>query len=90
MTCRGQCLEGLGGLGAPGLQFEEIRWWCQAACEGPVLLAEELQASAAASSGRDHLGFPKRSPGLEHLLQSLMELLPREPQLDLLEKAMAK
>ena len=52
-------------------------WVRQAACEGTVLLASELQASAACSSG------------LEHLLQSLMELLPREPQLDLLEKAAA-
>ncbi|CAE7033462.1 unnamed protein product, partial [Symbiodinium natans] len=50
-------------------------WVRQAACEGAVMLAEELKPSASATEG------------FLLLLQALSALFPREPQPDLLEKA---
>ncbi|OLQ10640.1 hypothetical protein AK812_SmicGene5635 [Symbiodinium microadriaticum] len=50
-------------------------WVRQAACEGAVMLAEELKPSAFATEG------------FLLLLQALGALFPREPQPDLLEKA---
>ncbi|CAJ1445211.1 unnamed protein product [Effrenium voratum] len=50
-------------------------WVRQATCEGAVLLAEELKPS------------PSVTQGLDLLLSALLELLPREPQHELLEKA---
>lgn len=50
-------------------------WVRQAACEGAILLAEELKPSQQVTAG------------LELLLGTLMELLPREPNLELMEKA---
>ncbi|CAK9063714.1 unnamed protein product, partial [Durusdinium trenchii] len=52
-------------------------WVRQAACEGAVLLAEELKSSQSVTGG------------FEQILGRLVELLPREPQLELLEKAAA-
>eukprot|EP00434_Breviolum_minutum_P019286 symbB.v1.2.016998.t1/scaffold1313.1/size125722/2 len=50
-------------------------WVRQAACEGAMLLAEELKPSTPTTQG------------LELLLDTLMKLLPHEPNLELLEKA---